>query len=255
MYIQQISIKIKSKKDSNELVDEFNLLMAFYRGNGQVQGKIQSEYIKDNKIESLPYTLEKNSLNKKYNNFYVNRQSKKIEELCNSKLEYRTLGKSYENYKTPCTCKSSGFYILTTNYVSIASPLTCGDCNKSVPLYKLPVYYDHGYMPILSWESNYISCDTLQMNCQVGEVWALKQMEDLKSQLSKQGLKICRKIEELTSIPTYYYLYNYVKFKGDNLSRPCPNCGKRWGLKKQLHKYYDFKCDKCKLVSTISPNS
>ncbi len=66
-------------------------------------------------------------------------------------------------------------------------------------------------MPILSWETNYISCDSLQMNCEVGERWALNQMQEITSQLSKQGLEICRKIEELTSIPTYYYLHNYKK--------------------------------------------
>ena len=110
-------------------------------------------------------------------------------------------------------------------------------------------------MPILSWETNYISCDRLQMNCEVGERWALNQMQEITSQLSKQGLGICRKVEELTSTPTYYYLHNYKKFKGDQLKRHCPKCNKKWNLETQLHNHYDFKCDKCKIVSTISPNS
>ncbi|AEV98182.1 DNA-binding protein [Niastella koreensis] len=252
MYIQEISIEIKTTANKNVLVDEFQLLMSFYRGSGQTQGKIESQYIAENKIVSLPYTLEKNSLARKYNNFYVNNQIQKLEELCKSTLQFRTVGKYSNSYKTPCTCKKSDFFILTTNYVSIDSPLTCGTCNKSVPLYRLPVYYDYGYMPILSWETNYISCDSLQMNCEVGERWALNQMQDLKSPLSKQGFKICKKIGELTSIPTYYFLYNYTKFKGDNLSRSCPGCNKKWGLKKRLHDRYDFKCDRCKIVSEIS---
>ena len=250
MYIQEISIDIKTTANKSTLVEEFQLLMSFYRGSGQTQGKIESQYIAQNKIVCLPYTLEKNSLARKFNNFYVNKQTQKLEELCNSKLQFRTVGKSYNSYKTPCICKKSDFFILF-GYTSIDSPLNCGTCGKPVPLYRLPVYYDYGYMPILSWETNYISCDSLQMNCEVGERWALNQMQDLKSQLSRQGLKICKKIEELTSIPTYYYLFNYNKFKGDNLSRPCPNCNKKWGLKKQLHSYFDFKCDRCKIVSTI----
>lgn len=255
MYTQEITIEIKSNLDKDELVDEFNLLMSFYRGNGQTQGKIESQYIENNKIVCLPFTLEKNSLDKKINNIYVNKQIEKIEKLCNSKLTIKTVGKSYANYKTSCKCKKSDFYILITNYVTIESPLTCGTCNKSVPLYKLPIYYDYGYMPILSWETNYISCDSLQMNCEVGVRWALNQMQEIDSQLSRQGLEICRKIEELTSIPTYYYLHNYKKFKGDQLIKPCPICSKKWYLKKQLHNFYDYKCDNCKLVSTISPNS
>jgi predicted nucleic acid-binding Zn ribbon protein len=255
MYIQEISIDIKTKVNKDELIYEFSSLMSFYRGSGQTQGGVESQYIKVNKMVCLPFTLEKNSLNKKFNNFYVNRQIKKLERICNSKLVHKTVGKSYDSYKTPCTCKKSGFYILITNYATIESPLTCGNCNKSIPLYRLPIYYDYGYKPILSWESNYIACDRLQMNCCVGERWALNQMEEMNSQLSKQGLEICKKIEELTSIPTYYYLYNYKKYKGDQLSRPCPNCGKKWGLKERLHNVYDFKCDKCKIVSTISPNT
>lgn len=255
MYIQEISIDIKSPADKDKIIEEFGLLMSFYRGNGQTQGKIESQYINDSEIVCLPFTLEKSSLAKKHNNFYVNRQSKKVEELCSSKLEFKTVGKSYETYHTACICKKSDFYILITNYVTIESPLTCGNCNKSVPLYRLPSYYDYGYMPILSWETNYNSCDSLQMNCEVGERWALNQMQEINSQLTKQGIIICGKLKELTNIPTYYYLHNYRNAKGNQLARTCPSCNNKWDLKKRLHNFYDFKCDKCKLISTISPNT
>lgn len=255
MYIQEISIEIKTKHDKNELIDEFGLLMSHYRGNGQTQGKIESQYITENRIICLPFTLEKNSLSKKFNNFHVERQIKKIEELCGAKLQFKTVGKSYDSYKTPCNCKKSDFYILITNYVTIESPITCGTCFRSVPLYRLPKYDDHDYIHILNWETNYISCDSLQMNCEVGERWALNQMQEVKSQLSKQGLEICQKIKELTSIPTYYYLHNYRKEKGDASSKPCPVCGNKWHLKEPLNNFYDFKCDKCRIVSVISPNA
>lgn len=255
MYIQEISIDINTQVDKDELIDEFGLLISFYRGSGQIQGRIESQYIENDRMVCLPFTLEKKSLNKKFNNFYVNRQSKKIEKLCNAKLNFKTIGKSYDSYKSPCKCKRSEFYILITNYITIESPLTCGSCNKSVPLYRLPKYDDHSYIQILSWETNYISCDSLQMNCEVGERWALNQMQEITSQLSKQGLKICSNIEKLTSIPTYYYLHNYKKIKGDQVIRPCPGCHMKWNLETQLHKFYDFKCDRCKLISTISPNS
>jgi predicted nucleic acid-binding Zn ribbon protein len=255
MYIQEISIEIKSKVNKDELMDEFGLLMSFYRGSGQTWGRFESQYISDKKIVCLPFTLEKNSLDKKYNNYYVNKQSKKVEELCKSNLEFQTVGKSYSSYKAPCNCKKSDYYILTTNYATIISPLTCGNCNKSVPLYRIPIYDDYGYLPILRWETNYISCDSLQMNCEVGERWALNQMQEIDSQLSKQGLEICRKIEALTSIPTYYYLHNYRKIKNEQLSKPCPSCNKYWGLTTRLHNFYDFKCDECKILSTISLNS
>lgn len=255
MYIQEISIEIKTTVDKDGLIGEFGVLMSHYRGNGQTQGKIESQYIKDNKIISLPFTLEDQSLNKRYNNFYVDRQSEKLEELCKSELNFRILGKTSESYEECCTCNKPEFYILITNYISILSPLTCGNCNQTVPLYHIPKYQDHGYMPILSWETNYNSCDSLQMNCEVGEQWGLNQMQEVRSKLSKQGIKICNRLEELTSIPTYYYLHNYRKPTSKYYAKRCPNCGTKWQLKEPLHDFYDFKCDTCKLISTKSSNS
>nr|WP_315402725.1 DUF2310 family Zn-ribbon-containing protein [uncultured Sphingobacterium sp.] len=255
MFIQKISIIIKTKVNKDKLYDEFNLLLSYYRGNGQTQGNIESQYIKRNKIVSLPYTLEKKSLSKKYNNKYVQDQIDKIEKLSGSRISIKNLGKTSSEYKKPCICCKSEFYILITNYISIHSPLTCGTCNKSVPLYKLPKFYDFGYMPILSWETNYQACDSLQMNCEVGERWSLNQMQETKSPLSKQGLDICKQIEEQTTIPTFYHLYNYRKNSGDDKNRLCPNCKKKWTLKTQLHNLYDFKCDNCRIISTISTNT
>lgn len=252
MYIQKIQIEIKSKADKDEIFEEMNMLTCYYRGNGQSQGRIESQYIAGRKIISLPFTLEKDSLDRKYNNFYTERQIDKIEQLCAAKIQIKTVGKTSADYKSACKCKKSDFYILITNYVTIESPIFCGTCHQSVPLYRLPKYKDHGYVPILSWESDYISCDTLQMNCYVGERWALNQMENLKSTLTKQGLKICRTLEGLTNTPTYYYLHNYLRYKKDDLTRACPGCGNSWGLQPQLHERYDFKCDQCRLVSTLS---
>ena len=255
MYIQEITINIKSKTDKDELVDQFNLLLSHYRGNGQTQGKIETQFIKGNKIIGLPFTLEKNSLDKQNNNFYVKRQIERIETLCNSTLQIKTIGKTHESYKGACNCTQSDFYILITNYITIQSPLTCGTCDMPVPLYRLPKYHDYGYMPILNWETNYISCDSLQMNCEVGERWALNQMQKINSQLSKQGIEICKKIEGKTSVPTFYYLHNYKKVKDNQFITFCPSCGEKWDLKEQIHEFYDFKCDKCRVISTISQNS
>ena len=165
MYIHEISLNYKATINKSELFDQFNLLMQFYRGNGQTQEMAESQYITDKKIVCFPNTLEEGSLNKKLNNFYVNRQIRKIEELYKSKLKFKMVGLNYDYPDGPCNCKKSDFYILITNYTSIDSPLCCGSCNKSIPLYRLPIYYDYGYLPVLSWQTNYKACDTLQMNC------------------------------------------------------------------------------------------
>ena len=255
MYIQEISIEIKSTVESDEAIDAFNLLMSFYQSSGQTQGKIESQYFAGNQIVSLPYSLEKDALNPENNNHYVDKQREIIEELCKSKFQFKTIGTTYECWDGVCRCEKPDFYILITNFLTITSPITCGTCNYYVPLYRLPIYEDYGYRPILSWVTNYVSCDSLQMNCEVGERWALRQMQDVKSQLTKQGREICQKIEDLSKIPTFYYLHNYRKPKKDNMFRLCPSCSNKWHLEEQLHSFYDFKCDVCKLISTKTMNS
>ncbi len=139
--------------------------MNCYRANGQKQGSIESQYITNNTVIALPSTLEKDSLDSRYNNIYVNTQVQKLEKLCNSKIQFRLIGVDYEDRDTVCDCHVSEYYILMTNYATIGSPITCGTCNGSVPLYKIPAYSDNDYTTILSWETDYISCDRLQMNC------------------------------------------------------------------------------------------
>lgn len=139
--------------------------MNFYRANGQKQGSIESQYITNNTVIALPTTLEKDSLDSRYNNIYVNAQIQKLEKLCNSKIQFKLIGVNYKDHNTACTCNKSEFYILMTNYTTIESPITCGTCNGSVPLYRLPKYSDNDYTTILSWETDYICCDQLQMNC------------------------------------------------------------------------------------------
>ena len=92
MYIHEISIEIKSQADKDELIDEFFLLTSSYRSNGQTQGRIETQFIDGNKIVCLPYTLEKASLDKTYNNSYVARHINKIQELCKSKIKFRMVG-------------------------------------------------------------------------------------------------------------------------------------------------------------------
>lgn len=255
MYVQEISIEICSKIDRNEALEAFGLLLEFYRDWGQIQWNIQSDYCAEKVLHSLPYTLEKNSLDKVFNGFYVEMQIKKLEELCQSKLRIATVGTSGSDGGTICACAHIERYILATQHTAITSPVFCGTCNKAVPLYRLPPYDDHWYVPILSWQSNYQSCDTLQMNCEVGEAWALDQMQELNSELTKQGRWICAVIESMTSTPTYYFLYNdrAITIQEDK-HRHCPGCGGNWLLDVPVHGM-DFRCDKCMLVSSLTKNS
>jgi len=254
MFKQKISIIINSKYDRDKLFDEFETLMGNLCKTGQVLGNYETPFVSDNELISFQTTLEQSSLSKKYNDEYVSQRIKNLEEWCNSKLKTEVIGKTIPQYKGVCTCKEPDFYILFTYAFNDSGCIDCGTCNKIVPLYKLHKLTYNDRCDILRWEGNYKSCDNLQLNCTVGEKWATKQMSEPGSQLSKEGLNICTRIKELTSIPTYYYLYNnrHISSSQDK-ARLCPSCNGKWLLKDRLHEFYDFMCDKCRLLSSFSP--
>lgn len=254
MYIQEISIEIASNANEPEIIYELDLLMTSYRKNGQILGEFEPRYIEKNRVVIFPITPEKRSLIKKLNNYYVKKQIKIIEKLCNSNIKIKPLSRSYDNYLNCCKCKKSEFYILTSSYSLINPPIFCGTCHKPVPLYKFPKYYNDNYEGILHWDKNYKACDRLFMSPEVGSRWAQNQLQKLDSQLSKQGIEICTELTGLTGIPTYYYLMNFKKEKGDQSRRLCPSCNNKWNLEKKLHSHYDYKCDTCNLISTYSVN-
>lgn len=145
---------------------------------------------------------------------------------------------------------------MSTNLLSKTSPLDCGKCDKIIPIYKLKNINNDDRRNLNIWEDNYIACDKLQMNSSVGEKWATLQMTDFDSELTKEGINVCKSIHKKTGIRTYYMLYNYrpISNKKDK-ARKCPSCQGEWLLKKQLNGFYDFKCDTCLLVSYFTPNT
>lgn len=160
--------------------------------------------------------------------------------------EYRNT--SGNKHNAICICKDTEYYVLITDYISEESPLTCGRCNLKVPLHQLPNYTDKDCTSIKRWVQNYKACDTLQMNSDVGEEWALNQMQNIDSSLSKQGLNICRVVEQKTKIPTYYYLHNYNHIKTNTAK--CSTCNNPWRLEHSIHNFYAYKCNVCKVIST-----
>jgi predicted nucleic acid-binding Zn ribbon protein len=253
MYIHEISIEIRPGTKKEMVFNEFSLLMGAYRQSGQASSVGGNAFWDGSRIVGLLITIERDALKTKYNNIYVNARIAALEALCRSTLQFRIAGKDNDN--GVCKCKSPEFYILFTHLFNDASAVECGKCAKPVPLYCLPYYDAHSYHSIQEWERQYKACDQLQLGCTVGEKWALRQMQDANSQLSKEGRSICARMEELTKIPFYYYLFNYRKIKPGQQQSNCPGCGNMWSLNEQLHGFYDYNCEACRLVSSETCNS
>jgi predicted nucleic acid-binding Zn ribbon protein len=221
-------------------------------------GQIFREYVvakKKNGYSAFVELPEKTSLKKVNNNKWVN-QSYKILNKLGIKMSATKLISEVEFNGTCCCCKSPKGYILYTDFLDNQTPLMCGDCWSVVPLYRIPPTYDESeFYDLLQWQKDYIACDGLQMNCQTGERFGLREMTAINSSLTKRGRELCDKIKKSTGRPTFYYLYRPSgRSAAAELKRKCPSCKNNWALQEALHEKFDFRCDDCCLLSNIALN-
>lgn len=253
MHTVRVSIEAKKKADWEKITDSINGLLGALRMNVQILGNQFPTAQTKSGLEFYANTPDKDSLSKKYNNKYVNKYLAQISDYKIKKPQITVLGKEIDSASL-CDCKKLNDFVLFTTYVSLESPLRCFKCFGVVPLYKIPKTYDGDeYYNVISWQSDYQSCDSLQMNCTVGERFAINQLSKYDSPLNKQGLSVCESIEKVTGGRVFYYLYKgTARSHKAELLRKCPNCGGDWLLEEPFHRLFDFKCEKCKLLSNIA---
>ena len=113
---------------------------------------------------------------------------------------------------------------------------------------------EHGdYEDVRHWGYHYCAFDSLWFASGIGERFAYRQLSDADSELSKEGRDLCRRIEAGAGVPTYYYLMRYfARSKKGELKSRCPDCGGEWLNESDSLKRYEFRCDRCRLVSNIA---
>jgi predicted nucleic acid-binding Zn ribbon protein len=249
--MHSLSIHFKEGSNQEELWHKFYQVCGSLRENGQTNGREMSAFIKENSISITLLTFTEEALDQKYFSKYVNESISALEELCANKLKIKYLGHVEDEPSSACGCKNHAYFVLYHH--GNFSPISCGSCQKFVPLFKLPKLFDTRVWDILAWENTYKAIKILDLNCGTGERWAIKQQCDFDSGLSKQGLDLAKKITEASGILTYYFLANFKKIpKQKDINRPCPSCGGGWHLEKEIFGYFRYKCDKCLLMSSYS---
>lgn len=250
MLIAEIAISKNQKTVSAEdREDAVHWFLAALLNNGQILEDYQctedgNRYIA---FASLP---ARDALDGKHNSEYVKKSYADLKKAGLLKPRIRIRGL----VEDACQCSKNQWFILFTDYLSTQSPLKCGKCFCAVPLYRIPHLSGGEYLNIRHWQADYKACDTLQMHCGTDrEGFGTRQMSELDSSLSQEGIALCRAIEKATHNPTYYFLYRYEGLdKEQEKNRKCPSCGGNWILKKQLHRLFDFRCYQCRLLSQIA---
>ena len=248
-----IKISFQPIKDEyvESVTDSVNYLLGAWRMNGQILGKQFLIAKIENGLDVYVNAPAADSLSEEFNSEYVSKHLSEISEK-HVALKITVLGEEPEGAMM-CECPKIKSYILFTTYLSLESSLRCFECFGVVPLYKIPKTSSGEYYDIICWQSDYQSCDSLQMNCTVGERFGTDQMSKYDSQLTKQGVKVCQTIKKVTGKKVFYYLYKATaKSYKSELLRKCPSCGGIWALKKSFHGKFDFMCRKCNLLSNIA---
>lgn len=230
-------IAIEDEEETVSLLWDY--LGCLYK-NGQILKdfllvKSESTYIA---TVTLP---EDNSLDNKYNNTYVLKYLDELEQVFS--IQRELFGED-QNVQKSCTCEEPpAWYMLYSDWSAEESPVVCGRCGKSVPLYKLPyILNEEEHHGVLGWKEAYRNIDRLWMYC-LSDRFTYRQMNNIQSQLSQDGREICRAFENTTGIPFYYYLFHYKK-----TPPVCPDCGGDWQLS-DGKSFIDYKCEKCRLVA------
>ena len=209
----------------------------------------------ENGVSVNLYCPEQDSFHSTNSTIYANRWKAQLEDefMCTFNFNYVGVDPSAGNILIP---ESPRFLILKMGRYS---PLIDGDSCEPIPLYKIPDTHHNGkgYNNINFWENNYKRVRELWFNGAVGESWCQAQLQEHDSELSEQGIDCAKKIEEVTKLPTYYFLFNYrEETEETGRQRKCPGCGGDWMLEEKIvDDLYAFKCDACRLVAMKSSNT
>ena len=244
-------IPAHSSCTDNEAAHALHSLLASWRMNGQIIGTEHGIARADSSYTISVICPEATALHEEWDNKYVRAAKAEIQRLELLAQPIRSIGYDIEAM-TLCCCQTISSFILMTHYLSMESPVRCGDCFCPIPLYRLPKTYDDEYYNIIVWQSDYQACDRLFMNSRVLERATNRELSRFHSKLSQDGYALCRQLEKLTGIPVYYSIKtHYGRSQQQEQQRQCPACGGPWLLEEAWHAF-DFKCESCRLLSNIA---
>lgn len=221
-----------------------SFMAALYR-NGQVLDAPWNVVEEDGSIRWLGIAPAADALDPSHYNRGCRNALVGVEAATRQPPAYRVLGRILGS-EDPCACAEPGWYVLITDCFAERPPVRCGDCHGAVPLYRLPfVHGEDEYAAVLSWEDVYQACDALWLQSGAGERFGYRQMARIDSPLTAEGRALCADLSVATGKPFYYELFKYYSPQRER----CPGCDGAWRLDSPLHNRYDYRCDRCRLLS------
>jgi predicted nucleic acid-binding Zn ribbon protein len=248
MFSAQVCFPVSGQTKA-QVADAVQALLASWYKQGQIlDGWVLAA--REGDIVAYVALPARDALSVAFANKYVRADLAKLDELGAEPL-VEVLGE-YPGLDRGCECEAWEWLILFTNFLAREPPARCGQCFLPVPLYRILTSQDDEHVGILHWAADYKACDTLQMHTETGERFGERQQAHHDSSLSVRGRELCRALDARVGVPMYYYLHeSRGRNRTSEADRRCPGCGGEWRLPEVLH-IFDFKCDGCRLLSSIA---
>jgi predicted nucleic acid-binding Zn ribbon protein len=153
-------------------------------------------------------------------------------------------------------------YIWYSRFALTHSMLCCAEHFAPVPLYRLPVprltttdlSAPSDHEDAIRWQLQFQALDEIQMQqTRVLPLQAERQLQGVHSALNRQGRRLAKAYATTLQQPVYYYLYaGSSRDCATEADKRCPSCQQPWRLATPWHDMFDFRCDRCFLVSNIA---
>ncbi|MDX1538223.1 DUF2310 family Zn-ribbon-containing protein [Arsukibacterium sp.] len=150
--------------------------------------------------------------------------------------------------------QSAEALLLFTTFSDNCSPLRNLADLAPLPLYQLQPASGSDHEALIRWQIQFQALDEIQQQEQrVLRKTAENSLQQLGSTLNQQGRQLAKDIASHNNLPVYYALYSgSSKNCAGEAEKLCPGCGADWRLATPLLDIFDFKCDRCLLLSNIA---
>ena len=123
--------------------------------NGQILRRHRLYTDNGDKVLLRVVAPEKTSFDRDNENAIVTNARHTFEEIYGEPVIWNLVGDNL-NVGGSCDCEKRSYYILKGDMKDTVSPVLCGNCGRSVPLYTLPRNYSREeYYDILEWQRAY----------------------------------------------------------------------------------------------------
>ncbi len=252
MYLAELTFKIIANTDFNQAEAAIRHYVEALIFNGQVLGREFPTAWQQQHFACRVVLPDENALLQRH---HSNRGLNTLQQLAGAGLAYpqiNVLGMDLMSQHTD-PCQHTDFYILYSRFSDSCSPLRCAAELAPVPLYRVNTSCDD-HEQLIRWQLQYQALDEIQMQQKrVLYKAAERSMQQLHSELNRQGRRLARQLAADNKIPVYYALYSGSSHDcSADAQKLCPGCGSNWRLAGPLLQLFDFKCDNCFLVSNLA---